>query len=70
MMLVSSLIPVSLSQSMAQSDVCLTGDQEVTCSILTVGVVRSGEGVVYLMSPGRPTDIGLQLDKACYPCSR
>ena len=21
-------------------------------------------------SPGRPTDIGLQLGKACYPCSR
>ena len=28
------------------------------------------EGVVYLTSPGRPTDIGLQLGKACYPCSR
>ena len=25
---------------------------------------------MYLTSPGRPTDIGLQLDKACYPCSR
>ena len=23
-----------------------------------------------VMSPGRPTDIGLQLGKACYPCSR
>ena len=31
---------------------------------------RQGEGVVYLLSLGRPTDIGLQLDKACYPCSR
>ena len=29
-----------------------------------------GEGVVYLTSPGRPTEIGLQLGKACYPCSR
>ena len=28
------------------------------------------EGVVYLMSPGHPTDIDLQLGKACYPCSR
>ena len=28
------------------------------------------EGVMYLMSLGRPTDIGLQLGKACYPCSR
>ena len=25
------------------------------------------EGVVYLTSPGRPTDIGLQLGVACYP---
>ena len=29
-----------------------------------------GKGVGYLKSMGRPTDIGLQLDKACYPCSR
>ena len=29
-----------------------------------------GEGVVSLTSPGRPTDIDLQLGKACYPCSR
>ena len=34
------------------------------------GVVGFGEGVVYLTSPERPTDIGLQLGKACYPCSR
>ena len=34
------------------------------------GVVGSGNGVVYLKSPGRPTEIGLQLGKACYPCSR
>ena len=27
------------------------------------------EGAVYLTSPGRLTDIGLQLGKACYPCS-
>ena len=25
---------------------------------------------MYLISLGRPTDIGLQLSKACYPCSR
>ena len=31
--------------------------------------VRCGEGV-YFTSPWHPTDIGLQLDKACYPCSR
>ena len=27
-------------------------------------------GVLYLASPGHPTDIGLQLGKACYLCSR
>ena len=36
---------------------------------LTGGVVGWCEGAVYLTSPGRPTDIGLQLGKACYPCS-
>ena len=34
------------------------------------GVVGWCKGVVYLTSPGRQTDIGLQLGKACYPCSR
>ena len=34
------------------------------------GVVEWCEGVVYLTSQGYPTDIGLQLGKACYPCSR
>ena len=34
-----------------------------------LGVVGWCEGAVYLSSPGRPTDIGLQLGKACYPCS-
>ena len=37
---------------------------------LVWGVVGWCEGVMYLMSPGRPTDIDLQLDKACYPYSR
>ena len=32
-----------------------------------VGVVEWGRGVVYLTSPGRPVDIGLQLFKAYYP---
>ena len=40
------------------------------CSFLSWGVVGWCEGVMYLMSPGRPADIGLQLGKACYPCSR
>ena len=34
------------------------------------GVVGWCEDVVYLMSPGCPTDIGLELGKAYYPCSR
>ena len=34
------------------------------------GVVGCGKSVVYFASLGRLTDIGLQLDKACYPCSR
>ena len=33
------------------------------------GVVGWCEGAVYLTSLGRQTDIGLQLGKACYPCS-
>ena len=36
----------------------------------TLGVVGLGKGIVYLSSLGCPTDIGLQLGKACYPCSR
>ena len=35
----------------------------------SVGVVGWCEGAVYLTSPGCPADIGLQLGKACYPCS-
>ena len=37
--------------------------------IFDSGVVGWCEGAVYLTSLGRPTDIGLQLGKACYPCS-
>ena len=46
---------------------------------LHVGLVGWWEGVMYLTSLGHqtfltslghPTDIGLQLGKACYPCSR
>ena len=33
-------------------------------------VVGWCKGVVYLALSGRPTDISLQLGKACYPCSR
>ena len=31
---------------------------------------KFGKGVMYLALLGRPTDIGLQLDKTCYPYSR
>ena len=41
----------------------------LTLSLPQVGVVGWCEGAVYLTSLGRPTDIGLQLGKACYPCS-
>ena len=41
----------------------------VTNAVCFPGVVGWCEGVVYLTSLGRPTDIGLQLGKACYPCS-
>ena len=43
-------------------------DQDLLCLLL--GVVGCGKGVGYLTSPGRPTDTGFQLGKACYPCSR
>ena len=35
-------------------------------SLSLSGVVGWCEGAVYLTSPGRPTDIGLRLGKACY----
>ena len=33
-------------------------------------VVGWCKGVMYLTSPGGPRDIGSQLGKTCYPCSR
>ena len=39
-------------------------------TLVSPGVVGWCECVVYLTSPGRPTDTGLQFGKACYPCSR
>ena len=46
------------------------GQQEYKANLdHCTGVVGWCEGVMYLMSPGRPADIGLQLGKACYPCS-
>ena len=58
---------------MAQSEARQTGDLEVTGLIPASQqswVVGSGKGVGYLTSPGRPTDIGFQLGKTCYPCSK
>ena len=40
---------------------------EYISSLAQVGVVGWGKDVVYLVSPGQLTDIGLQLGKACYP---
>ena len=42
---------------------------EIDHEIFSPWVVGWCEGAVYLTSLGRPTDIGLQLGKACYPCS-
>ena len=65
-----------LSALVAQLDAGLTGVGSTWVgNILSwrldheMGVVGWCEGAVYLTSPGRPTDIGLQLGKACYPCS-
>ena len=44
--------------------------RNLTMSVTQQEVVWWCEGVMYLTSPGHPTDIGLQLGKACYPCSR
>ena len=45
-------------------------NNQLVVSILTLNLALFQEGVVYLTSPGRPTDIGLQLGKACFSCSR
>ena len=58
---------------------CSNLTQSVTDNLGTGGVVgvvgvgrrgRVVRSVVYLTSPGCQTDVGLQLGKACYPCSR
>ena len=38
--------------------------------MLYLRAVAWDKGVMHLASPGRPTDIGIQLGKACYLCSR
>ena len=56
---------------MSTHNICFCGEIEKLVPIFLIkdGVVGWCEGAVYLTSPGRPTDIGLQLGKACYPCS-
>ena len=44
--------------------------QQLSILLVNLGMVGIGEGVVYLKLLGRPTDIGLQLGKVCYPCIR
>ena len=39
-------------------------------SLELLGMFGWGKGVMYLTSPGRPAETGLQLGKACYPCCR
>ena len=59
--------PSTACLSSIERFIILLYDGTSTCKL---GVVGSGDGVVYLTSPGRPTEIGLQLGKACYPCNR
>ena len=44
-------------------------NERLTEILQVVNLYVGGEGVVYLTTPGRPTDIGLQLGKAFYPCT-
>ena len=48
--------------------ICVCGKTRKNINEFWLGVVGWCEGVVYLSSPGHPTDIGLQFGKACYPC--
>ena len=48
---------------------CLPFQSVLGSNYIKSGVVGWCEGAVYLTSLGRPSDIGLQLGKARYPCS-
>ena len=48
---------------------CNSSSSRSSCNYGVVGWCEV-EGGMYLTLPGRPTNIGLQLGKACYPCSR
>ena len=54
---------------MAKVKVTVTSSTKQAYNSAMLGA-RTGKVIVYLTSPGRPTNIGLQLGKACYPCSK
>ena len=60
---------ISLTSSLRVISLTVLADSIYNILIIFVVVVGWCEGAVYLTSLGRPTDIGLQLGKACYPCS-
>ena len=60
-----SMLPNDLAAQIVQFPLMST-----FCFLIKAGVVGWCEGAVYLTSPGCPADIGLQLGKACYSCSR
>ena len=68
---VQLVITVQLFKQTKMVKICFDWNQckSLHNQSLSLGVVGSGNGVVYLTSPGRLTEIGLQLGKACYPCS-
>ena len=69
-LLASHVFILAILAGRLQGFICLAMDKGIIqVSVSSGGVVGWCEGAVYLRSPGRPTDIGLQLGKACYPCS-
>ena len=67
---------MSETSLLSTDNICLCGQLKL-CKLFvwivaldTWGVVGWCEGVMYHMSTGHPTDIGLQLGKVCYPCHR
>ena len=64
----SGLVIYKYNKDWIKHEGIITGKYSPIISIWA-GVVGWCEGAVYLTSLGRPTDIGLQLGKACYPCS-
>ena len=63
-------LQIYMSSPLFGLQMCLLPEGSSSLYYMSAGVVGWCEGAVYLTSLGRPTDIGLQLGKACYPCSR